>query len=232
MAASVQTRQTDDDLVAGTPFDLGAAQTGKSKSRAPEVLVGIFLVALFALVGAWFYSTSTSSTDVIGLRNNVQRGATITDADLIRYEVGVEGPLTMMLWAQRNEVIGKTATADLSQGMLVHPTQFGVDEGLPDGQSIVGLSLSAGQYPSATVSPNDIVRVIYVPSITGAAADQTNVGPAQIPVLVPEARVVAIGDNDGGNLLISLQMSTAQADTVSAAGAEDRVHLIQVRGSE
>ncbi len=227
MAASVKSRRTDDDLITGTPFDLGAAQTGKSKSRAPEVLVGIFLVALFALVGAWFYSTSTASIDVTGLRNNVQRGAVITEADLIRHEVGIEGDVGVVLWSQRGSIIGSVATADLAQGMLVHPSQFGVDDGLPEGQSIIGLSLDSSQYPVLTLVPNDIVRIIYVPdSQTQRSQDQTPVGEVEVPVLVPEARVITIADGD-----ISLQMPTSRADIVSAAGADGRVHIIKVRGS-
>ncbi|MGI9598218.1 MAG: hypothetical protein ACR2QK_18790, partial [Acidimicrobiales bacterium] len=86
MAATVQNGKQD-DLVSGTPFDLAAAQTGKAKSRVPEILVGTFLIALFALAGAWFYSTSTQSTNYLALRQGIKRGEVVANQDLTTYEI-------------------------------------------------------------------------------------------------------------------------------------------------
>ncbi|MEM7272975.1 MAG: SAF domain-containing protein [Actinomycetota bacterium] len=221
MAATVQGEKRGDDLVGGTPFDLGAAQTAKGRARVPEILLGTLLVALFALGGAWFYSSSTDSDGYVALRADVQRGEQIETSDLVVVQLKTEDELELIPARDFRSIVGKLALADLAAGTLVAPQQFADRVDIPSGQGVVGLSLSAGEYPTTGLRPGDRVRVVAVPN--GAAA-----GNEAAEVLDPAALVTEVIQTGGDTRFISLTTDTEVADRVAAVEAEDRVRLIQV----
>lgn len=225
MAATVQggSRRTD-DVVGGTPFDLGSAQANKGRSRVPEILLGTLLVALFALGGAWFFSTSTSSTGFVALLNDVQRGDVIERTDLVTVQVRTDTPIQAIRAENFQTIVGQVALVDLAAGTLVAPQQFAEQADIPTGQGIVGLSLSVGEYPTAGLRTGDLVRVVAVP-----AGNAPSNAPAE--VLVAQAVVTEVQSSGGDARFISLTMDTSMADQVAAVAADGRVRLIQVPAS-
>jgi hypothetical protein len=89
------------------------------------------------------------------------------------------------------------------------------------GDGLVGLALDPGEYPSPALHAGDTVRVVATP---------VEAGSAPVVVLVEQAAVVDVSTVAAGQdrLFVSLGMTTEEADAVAAAGAEDRVRLIQV----
>ncbi len=219
MAATVRTGEKD-DLVGGTPFDLVTAQTGRPKRRVPEILVGTFLVALFALAGAWFYSTSTESTTYVALREDVTRGQVITEQQLTVYELNTEAPIRGLGAADVASVIGQVALADLRAGTLVTRDQFVETAEIAAGFGVVGLDLSPGEYPTLSLRPGDRVRVVVLPR-GGDVLDP-------VAVVDANAEVVEVVVGSGSDRFISLTLPAELADQVAAADAEDRIRLIQV----
>ncbi|MGI9596194.1 MAG: SAF domain-containing protein [Acidimicrobiales bacterium] len=223
MAATVQNGKQD-DLVSGTPFDLAAAQTGKAKSRVPEILVGTFLVALFALAGAWFYSTSTQSTAYVALREDVVRGQVISELQLTVYELNTEAPIRGIRGVDFATIVGEVALADMQAGTLVTEDQFAEKSQIPSGFGIVGLDLSPGEFPTLSLRPGDRVRVVIMPK----GGDVTD--PESVVVVDDDVEVVEVVDGGSRDRFISLTMPAALADQVAAADSEDRIRLIQVPG--
>ncbi len=224
MAASVR-ENNQEAFLEGTPFDLAATQTGKSKSRVPEILVGTFLVALFALGGAWFYSTSTSSKNYLALQNQVQRGEIVEFADLVTFQVASDATINATSNLDAELIVGKVALVDMKPGTLITESHLADQTQIPAGQGIVGMDLSPGEYPTFSLRPGDLVRVIITPNNT------TELGPdTAIFVVDDEVEVVEV-DGDGESRFISLVMDQELADLVSVAVAGDRVRLIQVPGS-
>ncbi|MEM7325687.1 MAG: hypothetical protein AAF531_21550 [Actinomycetota bacterium] len=220
MAATAQSGKRGDDLVSGTPFDLGSAQTTKPKTRVPEILLGTFLVAVFALAGAWFYSTSTQRDSYVGLRTSVQRGQEISGADLIRFEVSGDERLVAIEWRDASSIVGKLAVTDMAAGTLVTPGYFTDQADIADGFGIVGLSLETGEYPTAGIRAGDWVRVVAVP--------RNNDSNAPAEALADRAQIVEVATEGGTGRFVSLTMATATADRVAAVEAEGRVRLIQI----
>lgn len=220
MAATAQSGNRGNDLVGGTPFDLGSAQPAKGRSRFPEILLGTFLVAVFALAGAWFYSTSTQRDSYVGLRNSVQRGQEISGSDLIQFEVAGDERLVAIAWRDAATLVGKRAATDLAAGTLAAPGYFTDQADIADGFGLVGLSLEAGEYPTAGIRAGDWVRVVAVPRSTD--------GNEPAAVIAERAQIVEVEAGSGTGRFFSLTMATETADVVATVEAEGRARLIQI----
>ncbi len=223
MAATVQTDKQG-DLVSGTPFDLASTQTSKGKSRVPEILVGTFLVALFALAGAWFYSTSTSRTAYVALRQDVEQGSVISREQLTTFELNTDAPLRALPGDEINSIVGEVALVDMLAGTLVTADQFAAAAEIPAGYGLVGLELSPGEFPSLSLRSGDRVRVVLLPE------GSLELTPGSIPVIDENVEVVEVVGDSGSGRFISLSLPAELADLVTVAHAADRVRLIQVPG--
>jgi len=203
------------------PFDLDQATGAQGRRRVPEITVGLFLVALFALGGTWFYANSTDRDAVLSLRNPVERGQVITVDDLQVVQINTDDALNVLPREQSGAVVGRIALHDLSAGTLVTPDQVAQSAAIVPGEGIVGLALDPGEYPSLSMRPGDIVRVVEVPG-----SSNPDIGE---PVLAEAAEVVDVAPIGVQNqLFVSLALSTAEADAVARAAADDRIRLIQV----
>lgn len=223
MAATVRDGKQDQH-VSGTPFDLAATRTAKPKARVPEILVGTFLVALFALAGAWFYSTSTQTRSYVALRENVTRGQVISEDQLTVHELNTEAPILGIPGGEFGSVVGKVALADMRIGTLVTQHQFAEKAKIPAGFGIVGLDLAPGEYPTLSLRPGDRVRVIVLPRGGDTLPSQA------VQVIDDDVEVLEVVDGGGRDRFISLTLSADLADQVATADSEDRVRLIQVAG--
>ncbi len=221
MAATVRDGRRG-NTVDGTPFDLGASQTSGGKSRVPEILVGTFLVSIFALAGAWFYARSTESTGYLALRNDVGRGQVISIEDVAVFELSTESPIRGTPGIATESVVGKVALVDMAVGTLLNEEQLADVAQIPAGHGIVGLSLSPGEYPTRSLRPGDLVRVAIMPS---AGEDLST---AEVQIVSDGAAVVEVAEAGGDELFISLTLSAELADLVAAADSQSRVRLIQV----
>ncbi len=225
MAATVRGERRETEIGDG-PFDLAAAEGGRAGSRLPEILVGTLLVALFALAGAWFYSTSTTRVGYVALRAPVERGQVIERSDLTVYQLNTDSPIRAMRAAEVGEIVGKVALVDLDAGTLVTPDYVSESADIPAGWGVVGLDLDAGEIPSFALRPGDRVRVIAV--VTGGA-DRGE--PDEPEVLTESAEIVEVGDGNGRGRFVAIPLEAAAADRVAAAAARGEVQLIQVPGS-
>jgi hypothetical protein len=207
-------------------FDVEGPEAVTGGVRWPEVTVGLFLVAAFALAGAWLYSGATTESAVVAARVDLVRGDVVTAEHLQVVEIATDDPVNVVFRDGAAGVIGQVALSDISAGSLITADQFAPAVALAPGIGIVGLSLSAGQYPSVSLAPGDTVRVVRHP-------DRDD---AEIPVaavLVAHAEVLDVAwPGNQGQILISLAMDTAEADIVAAGAAENRISLIQVAAED
>lgn len=224
MAATVRGDRRDDDLVSGTPFDLAAAQNGRNRSRVPEILVGTLVVAVFALAGAWFYTSSTERVAYLAVRQPIERGAIVAREDLTSYEINTEGDIRAVRAQLAPDIIGKVALVDLEEGALITAGYFADKALIPPGFGVVGLDLAPGEFPSFSLSPGDRVRVVITPP------GSQLLGEGEQAEVIEDVEVVAVSSS-GRDRFISLTMSTAEADRVVIADAQERVRLIQIPGN-
>jgi Flp pilus assembly protein CpaB len=180
------------------------------------------VVAVSGLLGLWFYGSAVERDGVLMLRNEVARGEPLSRDDLRVAQVGTDDALNALTADQVDEVEGRVVLADLSPGTLLTPDLVAAGRLVAVGDGLVGLALDPGEYPTPALLPGDSVRVVATPGSTGGEL-------SGVDVLVEQAVVVdVLGIGGQDRLFVSLAMRTDQADLVAAAGAEDRVRLIQV----
>jgi len=211
----------------GTPpdrFDLDAPAGGSVRSQWPELTLGLIVVGVFALAGAWFYSNASEADQVLALGGPVERGAVITRSDLVIVDIATQDLVNTLTNDQSTLVVGNIALTDLSAGTLITSDLFISRAPIPPGDGIVGLALAPGQFPTLSLRPGDAVRVVATPRQGDDTANQS--------LLVDAAEVVDVQPiGVQGQLFISLLMTTDETDLVSSAASQDRVRLIQVGGN-
>ncbi|MEM9565362.1 MAG: SAF domain-containing protein [Actinomycetota bacterium] len=217
MAATVRGERREAG-VGDDPFDLASADVNRPRSRLPEVLVGTLLVAVFALAGAWFYSTSTARVGYLAFRQNVDRGDVVERADLIVYQVATDAPIVAMRASELDEIVGKVALVDLRQGTLATAQHVAEAADILPGWGVVGLDLGPGEIPSFSLRPGDRVRVVDV-------GDASSDGPT---VLAEAAEIVEVAQGNGRGLFIAVTLEAAPGDRVVVAAARGDVRLVQV----
>ena len=206
------------------PFDLDGAESTGGRGRGPELTIGILIVAVFALAGTWFYANSTDHEAVLALRTPVDRGSVVTADDLQVVQVSSNDALNVLGRDQAGAVVGQIALSDLSPGTLITSDDVAASAAIDPGDGVVGLALDPGEYPTLSLRPGDLVRVVQVPGST-----ETDTADA---VLAAEAEIVDVAPiGVQQQLFVSLAVDTSEADAIARAGARDRVRLIQIAGS-
>lgn len=198
--------------------------TSTSTKRGPEFLVGLVIVGLFALAGTWFYANSTNPEGVLALRNPVERGSVITADDLRVVQVSTDEVLNVLGRDEAPAVVGQIALNDLSAGTLITVDHVAATAAIEPGDGVVGLALDPGEYPTLSLRPGDVVRVVEVPGPSEATDGDV--------VLAAEAEIIDVATLGTQNqLFVSLSVDTAEADAIARSGARDRVRLVQVAGT-
>ena len=206
-------------------INLGPAPNSK-KRRLPELAGGLLLVAVCALGALWWQASSTERQPVLALRDAVERGQVIQLEDLQVVSIDTDQPIAVLADTQSGLIVGRVARTDLAAGSLVTSDQFSTSSTLGVNEGVVGMALEAGQFPSLSLSPGDMVSVVLTPSPGDPRAFDENV---EANVLVERATVVEVAQvGVQGGLFISVQVGENDAARVAAAAATNRVRLIQV----
>jgi hypothetical protein len=196
------------------------------QARHPKlswVALGLAVVLAGALFGAVTLARVADRTPVLALAGPIERGEVLTDAHLRVVHVASDEVLPLVPAADRDRLVGHTATGPLPTGSLITAEQFSDGPQLAEGWSVVGLALQPGEYPLAALRPGDVVEVVRTPNPTGARSD----GGSGAVVLTGEAEVYALGPLGEGSsgLMVSLTVPQDTGPAIAAAAAEGRVRL-------
>ena len=216
--------------LAATPssFDLDARPASAGRRRVPEVAAGVLVIVVFSLAALWWQTSSTKRTEVLALRNPIERGHTLTVNDLQAVGINSDTALAVLTKTEAGAVVGRTARTAMVKGTLVTRDGFTATSLIGSGDGVVGLSLEAGQVPSLSLATGDTVAVVLTPAVSDPKPlDATT--PAS--VLVARAVVVEVSTvGVQGRLFVAVQVGEADAARVAAAASVNRVRLIQVAG--
>jgi len=203
------------------------------------MVVAVLLMALFALLAVVFYTRAVASQPVVAVAVDMARGQELGPEHLQSVEVSTDEALALVAPADVAALYGRRAIVDLEAGTLITPALFVDNTALEPGESVVGLALSPGEYPSPFLSPGDhvaVVRTVRDPvelsDAIGSLAERSGdaaPGPMVEFVLVPDAEVFdiqALGSQ--GEWFVSLRVAAEDAPVVAAAAAASAVRLVQV----
>ena len=210
------------------------------KTQVPQMVVAVLLMALFALLAVVFYSRATAREPVVALAVDMTRGQELGPELLRTVEVSTDEALPLIAPADVGALYGQRAIAELAAGTLVTPALFVDNTALEPGESVVGLALTPGEYPSPFLAPGDHVSVVRtvrdsvelsaaIGGVTRSDEDTGNGPPAADFVLVADAVVFDIQQlGTQGQLFVSLRLNVDDAPVVAAAAAAGAVRLVQV----
>ena len=182
------------------------------------------MIALFTVLGWAAFRANSTTVSVLGLRDTVVRGQTITAGDLVAVNIAPDPQLRAVPASQLNTVVGQHAATDLPAGGIVPVGSF-TDAPVPAaGRSIIGVLLKPNAGPVTGLTSGAPVRLVPLPGQSGTAAPSSS---NSAEVQTKEGVVVATTpSDDGSGTRVDLDVSTADAPTLQLLSAQDRIAVV------
>lgn len=198
----------------------------RQQRRKSLLGLGIALIVLGILAGAWYGSRNEESRPVLVTNRPVLAGEVLTKDQLRTAPFATDSALNAIPIDQVDVYVGKILTGSLPAGTLLLPAMLTDEMTLPDSTSLVGLPLTPAQMPSTALRPGDRVTAVMGVSAAASAA-----GSAQSGLTAPGrtwvAKVVTIGPaQDTGLVTIDLAVPDETATDLAAAAASGNVSLV------
>ncbi len=202
------------------PLPLGPPRS--LRSRLPQALLAALLIIGGGLGGLILFSRYNQRTPAVVVTAPVAHGQPITRADLAITEVALDRNVAIV--GSIADAAGRFAAHDLQPGELLTTGDLATQEQLVTAdESVIGLLLEPGQYPTKQLVAGDRVDV-FAPgeeSAVQGGADAER-GPLAQDLVVFD---VVESSSDGRNLLVSVVVTAPQAAAVFDAADSGGVRL-------
>jgi hypothetical protein len=193
--------------------------------------LAVLLIAGGALTAGYVAQRIGATHDFLGVSRPVGKGAEITAADLVTIRVNDAIGLKPIPAGQLKTVVGKRAAVPLVPGTLLTAEQL-TDNPVPAaGNQLLGLALSEDRMPKGRLAVGASVLLVVTPKKLGGGTD-----PGSPQDLVPPRTIVGTvvdikSSSKQGDTIVNVEVSNADAPTVAAMHAEDRIVLTMAGGS-
>ena len=201
---------------AGTP---SVAPAPKLRRRPALVAASIVAISAGALLAAFAWTATSTTQSVLAVRSAVERGAVITQDDVMTVQVSADPALAPVPASQASAVVGQRAATDLAAGTLLTREQVSATVLPAAGMSIVGVGLPSAQMPGEPLLVGDRVRVVATP---GPSGEVTAGEPVTIAATVVGVRV----NDENGQSVVSVQVPQGDAAGLAARAATGNVALV------
>jgi hypothetical protein len=186
------------------------------------VAAGLLLIVVGALAGLLVQQRAGDRITVIQVTSHIPAGQQIGLDAIRQVAVAPNSDIAYVDWDQRGQLTGYwTQTAVLPGTVLIGGMLTATPPPATD-QVIVGLSLSAGQYPPE-LQIGDRVNAIHIGD-----------NPGSDPILADSARIYSIATNPDGDLAgdatVSLVVTATEAPALAAAADAGDVALALLPG--
>ena len=217
MRAEPQTKKTaatDSEPSAGAR----PVMAGRTKlQRSPLLIVfGLLVLAAGGVFGWFMWVTTSTASEVVAARMDVQRGRLITAEDLTTVRVTLDPSLRTVPGASLRTLVGQRAATDLTAGTLISPSQ--VSDGLlpPQGMSVVAVPVPVGLVPTVPIHAGDTVRLVQTPEPAGSVTGKP---------LTITAEVVDVTEGDQ-DTIVNVLVPASAASGLAELAATGRVALV------
>ncbi len=191
------------------------------RSKVPQALLAALLIIGGALGGLVLFSRYNQRTPAVVVIQPVAHGELIARENLAITEVALDPGVATL--GSISDAVERYAAHDLQPGELLSQADLATEEQLVTaGESVIGLLLEPGQYPTKRLVAGDRVDV-FAPGGEEAAT-----GPLAADLVIFDA---VESSSDGRTLLVSVVVSAEQAAAVFEASEADGVRL-SLRGQE
>lgn len=197
----------------------------KLRRRPALVVAAVIVTALGCLLGAWAWSATTNTQEVLAARDTIHRGEVIEAEDIQRIRISADPALSPLPASAFDDVVGQRAALDIADGGLLTNESTTEEPLPPQGQSIVGISLTPAQVPGMPLYGGDKVRIIVTPDDNGEA-------PANAPAFTVAEVVGTHLDETTGNTVVNVLVPHGDAGLLAARAATGNVALVLDSGAE
>ena len=211
---------SSESTVAGpTAPVVGVAPPPKLQRRPLLIAASAALIVLGALLSVWAYTGVGNNKEVTAVRVDIPRGSVVTRESLQVVRVGVDPALATVPAAQIDTLVGQRAAVDLKAGQLMVPGAVSAEVVPSFGNSVIGLSLGAGQLPGDMLGVGDRVRIVSTPGQQGDVKVDD--------IRVFDGVVVAVSATDStGKCTVSGEVAARQAAELAARSATGKVAVL------
>jgi hypothetical protein len=183
---------------------------------------------VLALVGAWtaasLYASAGERVEVVVVAGDVDRFEELARDDLKVVRVASDPGVDTIPGADLDDLVGRVAATDLSDGVLLSEDQLvGRDERVVGGdEAVVGARLGPGAAPRHGLVGGARVLVVVRPATGDTDGEATEV----------EGWLADVGEPDEttGEREASLVVPTGSAADVAAAAADQRIAVVTLEG--
>ncbi len=209
-------------------IDAPVVSVSPPKRRRPSwVLIGVVLVGLAALLGAYVFTTVNDRLSVMVAAHDLEPGKPISAGDLRVVEMGKTSSLRAIQPEQQALIVGQAPRGPIPEGTVLNTGLF-VPTGqvVPVGSVVIGGAFEAGAVPTPSMSPgDDVVMLVVAPTLTGGVTDSQAAA-----VALGRAKVWAVtGSVDGAastsRIWVSLMVTEDVQTAVAQAAADGRLRL-------
>ena len=202
----------------GEAVDEGAAPEPPKLRRRPLLIaVSVLLTAIGALLGAWLLTGLSGTESYIAVRDDIERGDKITEADLVRTQLSKDDAIKPILWEEQRFAVGQYAAVDMAAGSIVTENSIKQTNVPPSGYTTVGLSLVPGQTVSGELPTGSPVNVVIVPPTSDVATQ----GESYAGTIAREEM-----SDDGTTKLVDVVVREDASAAIAAAGARQEVSVV------
>ena len=202
-----------------TPAAPVPAPPPRLRRRPALVAAGVAAICLGALLGAWAWTSTTNTQEVLAARHTIPRGTVISADDLARVRINADPALAPLPGSAYDDILGQRATLDIAAGSLVTQDSTATQLVPPRGMSVVGVALTPAQVPGVELKSGDWVRIVVTPGEGGQTLAAT---PSFSEAEVAGSHV----DEVTGDLVVDLMVPHPEAAVLAARVATRNVALV------
>lgn len=191
----------------------------KLRRRPALIAGGVATICIGALLAAWAWTSTTHTEEVLAARATIHQGDIITAKDLQRVRISGDPAVQPLPASSYDDIVGQRAALDVAAGSLLTKESTSRTALPPEGQSIVGISLTGSQVPALPLRGGDQVRIVVTLGQDGAA-------PAGTPEFSAAEVVDTRIDEATGNTVVDVLVSYADASVLAVRAATGNVALI------
>jgi SAF domain len=199
---------------------------GGRQRRWSLALLAVLVTVASALGFVVLWMNAGGREPVLALRRDVTAGQTIEADDLQVVRVAADPGIDPIASSERDDVVGRPASADLLAGSLLVPSAVGNPSGLEAGQAVIAVPVSPEELP-ADLEGGD--RVVLLQSSTDASTTDG----APRAETIGDGTVIAIQrDDDGGSTVpVSVRVAEGLLPEIAAAIQSDSITVAQAAPS-
>lgn len=194
----------------------------KGRRRPALIGLGVALVAVFGLAGAFLATAGRDTHAVIVVAADVPAGAQIQASDLTTTNMTRTAGLRAVPAEDLDAVIGMHASGPLSAGSLLNPAMVAERLEPADGEAIIGIGLTPSQLPATGLQGGDQVTLIVTWTNQGGLEGAPAPGESSW-----QATVVAVGpSNDDQTRTVDFSLSSDDARAAAAAAGLGSIAVV------